>query len=262
AEHQAGAAADSEGGRDEPDPRGHALAWELVTDDPEGEREHRSGRALHGAPGDQEPEAVRQRRDHRADREHHEDEEEDALLPEHVAEPPQDRGEDGRAQEVDGEDPRDGGGSRGQREHAERDVVVLAWAGVRHSSSMTAASRRSSPAATSCSWGSRASAIWRRRATYSRCFLVRAARPVSVSEMTTARRSVGSATRETQPRSSRPSTIRVAVGAEIPASSASSRFVRGPSPSGSSTWYCASERPPAMSPAARPRARRAAWKKS
>ena len=52
------------------------------------------------------------------------------------------------------------------------------------------------------------------------------------------------------------------VGAEIPASSASSRFVSGPLPSGSSTWYCASERPPAMSPAARPRARRAARKKS
>ena len=57
--------------------------------------------------------------------------------------------------------------------------------------------------------------------------------------------------------------MRVAVGAAMPASSASSRFVRGPDASGSSRWYCASERPSgAGSRAARPRARRAALKKS
>src|SRR3954454_23551761 len=49
----------------------------------------------------------------------------------------------------------------------------------------------------------------------------------------------------------------------MPASSESSRFVCGPEPSGSSKWYCASDRPSgACSPAARPRARRAALKNS
>jgi hypothetical protein len=53
AQHEPGAAADPERGRDEADAGGHALARELVADDPEGRREDRAARALHGPPRDQ-----------------------------------------------------------------------------------------------------------------------------------------------------------------------------------------------------------------
>ena len=45
-EHDPETAADPEQTRDERDPAGHALAWKLVSDDSESEREHRAADAL------------------------------------------------------------------------------------------------------------------------------------------------------------------------------------------------------------------------
>jgi hypothetical protein len=103
----------------------------------------------------------------------------------------------------------------------------------------------------------------RRALSYSPVFSLTAVRPAPVSEITTARRSDGSSMRVTSSRAMSPSTMRVAVGEDTPASSASSRFVSGPSRSGSSRWYWASEMTSSADwLAARPRARRAARKKS
>src|SRR5215213_6823789 len=100
-------------------------------------------------------------------------------------------------------------------------------------------------------------------ARYWSSFAWRAARPEGVSEIRTARRSVGSATRDTRPRADSTSIMRVVVGDETPAAADSWRLVRGPAASGSSTWNWASETPSADERAAsRPRARRVAWKKS
>jgi hypothetical protein len=147
------AAADAEDRRDQRDPLRRFLARELVADDAEGEREDRPARALNHAGEDQHPDRVGDRGDEGADRQHEQGDDERVLLPEHVAEPADDRGQHGGAQQVSGQKPgsgarrgvqvcldrrqrrghgrlqqRIGGPSQGQ--HGEGDAVVLALVSV------------------------------------------------------------------------------------------------------------------------------------
>ena len=108
-------------------PPAHALARELVADDPEREREDRAAEALDRAGDDHHRQRRRERREQRARGEAGEHDEQRALLPEHVAEAAGDRRRDRGGEEIGREDPRHAGRrgveivlQRRQRRHDER----------------------------------------------------------------------------------------------------------------------------------------------
>ena len=105
-QHDPEPAADSEDARDERDRAGDPLAWKLVTNDPEREREDCAAETLDRARDDHQRQRGDDRREQRARGEAGERDDEHALLAEHVPEPPGDRRHDGRCEEVRGEDPR------------------------------------------------------------------------------------------------------------------------------------------------------------
>jgi hypothetical protein len=100
AERQADAAADRGDRAEQRDSRRHFVLGELVTDDPEGEREDAAAEPLEAAPGDHERERVGQAGDDRPNREQRERDREQPLLAEHVAEAAEDRRRDRRDEEI------------------------------------------------------------------------------------------------------------------------------------------------------------------
>ena len=86
-EHDPETAADPEQTRDERDPAGDALARELVSDDSEGQWEHRPADALNRACRNQHRQRGREGGDQRAATQPGEHDEQRPLLPEHVAQP-------------------------------------------------------------------------------------------------------------------------------------------------------------------------------
>ena len=104
--------ADPEQPRDEPDAARHALARELVADDPEGEREDGPSDALDRAGEDQDRERRREGREQRSPGKPREHDEERPLLAEHVAHAAGDRRRHRGGEEVRREDPRDAGRAR------------------------------------------------------------------------------------------------------------------------------------------------------
>jgi hypothetical protein len=141
--------ADAEDRRDHRDAVRDTRARELVADDPERQREDGAAAALDHAGRDEHLDVGRQRGEQGAGAEDGQREHQRALLAEHVAQAPDDRREDRRAQQVGGQDPghrglrgvqfaldlgqrrcdqrlQDGERARGQRQDGERQAVVLA----------------------------------------------------------------------------------------------------------------------------------------
>jgi hypothetical protein len=111
-EREADTAADAERGADQPDRGRHALGRELVSDDPEPERECTRGDPLDRAGDDQQGDRVGHRGQQRADGQHRQAREQQAALAEHVAELADHGGRDrGREQERT-EHPGNAGGRR------------------------------------------------------------------------------------------------------------------------------------------------------
>ena len=105
AQHQPERAPHAEGGRQQPEAHAHAIARELVADDPEGQREDGAGRALQRARRDQEGDGARQGRGDGADGEDQHGDHQEPLLPVGVAQLAEERRGDGRGEQEAGEDP-------------------------------------------------------------------------------------------------------------------------------------------------------------
>ena len=114
-DHESEPGADTEQGGDEADRPGHALALELVAQNAERQREHRSPGALSDATGEHHRQRGRERARERAQAERAHDDAEHAVLAVDVAHPAEHRREHGGRQKVHGEDPGAARGTRAQR---------------------------------------------------------------------------------------------------------------------------------------------------
>jgi hypothetical protein len=109
-EHGAEAAADRDDRGDRADGRRQAVRRELVADDAEGEREHRPAEALDDPAGDEDADGGRDGRDHAAERDRQQREDEDPALADQVADAAEQGRGDGGGDQPGGHGPGDAGG--------------------------------------------------------------------------------------------------------------------------------------------------------